>query len=199
MRESRRQFLRNSAVALGLSALSRAGSVATPGERNAPAAESPADQRLQTLLDTLFERVLEISPQLVVTLGRDTGVRSQARMHLDEGTSEGQARRKDLVATNLTELRAFDPSGLPIRGWLDYESVLFSTGAETISTSWTSTQSATDQHGRSLQRLTTKPYPDTCCSCHYRQRQTTDECARLHRRLGHIRRDARAEVGRLPR
>jgi uncharacterized protein (DUF885 family) len=121
MSGSRREFLFNSAAVLAVGVISRPVS----------AAESP-DEKLEKLFDTLFERVLEISPQLAVTLGRDSGTLSQSRMRLDDETPEGQARRRSAVAGILADLRNFDPSGLSLRGRLDYEAVLFSARAEAI-------------------------------------------------------------------
>ena len=121
MSGSRREFLFNSAAVLTVSVISRPVS----------AAESP-DEKLEKLFDTLFERVLEISPQLAVTLGRDSGTLSQSRTRLDDETPDGQARRRSAVVSILADLRNFDPSGLSLRGRLDYEAVLFSARAEAI-------------------------------------------------------------------
>jgi uncharacterized protein (DUF885 family) len=128
MHTSRREFLINASVAATL------GAAASRARAAEQAADPPsqADERLNDLFDRLFERVLEISPQLVVTQGRDSGANSQARMHLDDETPEGQARRKQLASNLLAELRAFDQSGLSLRGRLDYESVLFTTRAEAL-------------------------------------------------------------------
>ena len=68
----------------------------------------------------------------MVTLGRDTGPRSQARMRLDDETPQGQEHRKSVAADMLADLRTFDPSRLTLRGRLDYEAVLFNVRAETI-------------------------------------------------------------------
>ncbi|MFL6606477.1 MAG: DUF885 domain-containing protein [Steroidobacteraceae bacterium] len=121
MSGSRREFLFNSAALLAAGAISPA--VAAP---------PTANQRLEKLFDSLFERVLEISPQLAVTLGRDSGTLSQSRMRLDDETPDGQARRRRTITDVLTDLRKFDPAGLSLRGRLDYEAVLFSTRAEAI-------------------------------------------------------------------
>jgi uncharacterized protein (DUF885 family) len=121
MGRSRREFLFDSAAVLALGVISRPVS-----------AQEAFDERLQKLFDVLFERVLEISPQLAVTLGRDSGSLSQSRMRLDDETPEGQARRASAVAGILGDLRKFDPSGLSLRGRLDYAAVLFSVRAEMI-------------------------------------------------------------------
>jgi uncharacterized protein (DUF885 family) len=119
MHSSRREFLLSSAAVLALGT----------GSTRA-LAQPDADERLQKLFDEVFERVLEVSPQLAVTLGRDTGPRSAARMQLDDETAEGQERRKGVTTAILADLRAFDPAGLSLRGRLDYESVLFGVQAE---------------------------------------------------------------------
>jgi uncharacterized protein (DUF885 family) len=93
-------------------------------------ADPAANERLQKLFDQAFERVLEVSPQLTVTLGRDSGAKSEARMLLDDETPAGQAQRKSVTAGILADVRAFDASGLSLRGRLDYESVLFALRAE---------------------------------------------------------------------
>jgi uncharacterized protein (DUF885 family) len=121
MSGSRREFLFHSAAVLA------GGLIARP----ISAAAAP-DERLEKLFDTLFECVLEISPQLAVTLGHDSGTFSQSRMRLDDETPDGQARRTSAVAGILAELLKFDPSGLSLRGRLDYEAVLFSQRAEAI-------------------------------------------------------------------
>jgi uncharacterized protein (DUF885 family) len=100
MGSSRREFLFNSAAVLALGVISRPVS----------AAQTP-DARLEKLFDRLFEGVLEISPQLAVTLGRDSGSLSQSRMRLDDETPDGQARRAGVPAAILAGLRKFDPSG----------------------------------------------------------------------------------------
>jgi uncharacterized protein (DUF885 family) len=119
MHSSRREFLLSSAAVLALGT----------GSTRA-LAQPDADERLQKLFDEVFERVLEVSPQLAATLGRDTGPRSAARMQLDDETAEGQERRKGVTTAILADLRAFDPAGLSLRGRLDYESVLFGIQAE---------------------------------------------------------------------
>jgi len=81
MGSSRREFLFNSAAVLALDVISRPVSAA-----------QMADAQLEKLFDRLFEGVLEISPQLAVTLGRDSGSLSQSRMRLDDETPDGQAR-----------------------------------------------------------------------------------------------------------
>ena len=121
MSGSRREFLFNSAAVLAVGACSRPVSAATV-----------PDERLEKLFDTLFESVLEISPQLTVTLGRDSGALVRSRLHLDDETPDGQARRASTVAAILADLRKFDPSDLSLRGRLDYEAVLFSVRAEAI-------------------------------------------------------------------
>jgi uncharacterized protein (DUF885 family) len=121
MHSSRREFLLSGAAVLALSA----------GSTRATA-RADADARLQNLFDQVLQRVLEVSPQLAITLGRDTGPRSAARLRLDDETAEGQARRKSVAATILADLRAFDAAGLSLRGRLDYESVLFGARAESI-------------------------------------------------------------------
>ena len=121
MSGSRREFLFNSAALLAV------GAIAPPAS-----AQAVPDQRLQMLFDSLFERVLEISPQLAVMLGRDSGTLSQSRMRLDDETPDGQARRMRANAESLTDLVKFDPAGLSMRGRLDYEAVLFSVRAEAI-------------------------------------------------------------------
>jgi uncharacterized protein (DUF885 family) len=119
MHSSRREFLLGSAAMLALSAASRRVS-----------ADPAASERLQKLFDEAFERVLEVSPQLTVTLGRDTGARSEARMQLDDETPAGQAQRKSITTGILADVRAFDASGLSLQGRLNYESVLFALKAE---------------------------------------------------------------------
>jgi len=121
MSGSRREFLFNSAAVMA------AGVIARP-----VSADTTADERLEKLFDSLFERVLEISPQLAVTLDRDSGSSSQARMRLDDETPDGQTRRTSVIAGILADLGKFDPSGLSQRGRLDYEAVLFSVRAEAI-------------------------------------------------------------------
>ena len=71
MSGSRREFLFNGAAVLAANAISRPLSAA-----------AATDDRLEKLFDSLFERLLEISPQLAVTLGRDSGSLAQSRMQL---------------------------------------------------------------------------------------------------------------------
>jgi uncharacterized protein (DUF885 family) len=121
MSRSRREFLFSGAAVLAAGAISRP-----------LAAAAAPDDTLEKLFDSLFERLLEISPQLAVTLGRDSGSLAQSRMRLDDETPDGQARRTNVVAGILADLRKFDPSALALRGRLDYEAVLFSARAEAI-------------------------------------------------------------------
>lgn len=51
-------------------------------------------------------------------------------MRLDDETPAGQAKRKSITAGILADVRAFDASGLSLRGRLDYESALFALRAE---------------------------------------------------------------------
>jgi uncharacterized protein (DUF885 family) len=121
MHSSRREFL-----------LSGVAMVALGAGATRALAQPDADARLQKLFDEVFERVLEVSPQLAVTLGRDAAPRSAARPRLDDETPEGQAHRKSVAGGILADLRAFDAAGLSLRGRLDYESVLFGARAESI-------------------------------------------------------------------
>jgi uncharacterized protein (DUF885 family) len=121
MHSSRREFLLSGAAVFALSA----------GSTRA-IARADADARLQKLFDEVFERVLEVSPQLAVMLGHDADPTSAARLRLDDETAEGQAHRTSVATGILADLRAFDAAGLSLRGRLDYESVLFGARAESI-------------------------------------------------------------------
>jgi uncharacterized protein (DUF885 family) len=102
-----------------------------PGAPAAAAAPPPAPPpsaaaQLSTTLDQFFQEALEISPQLVTSLGLDTGERAGAKSRLDDASLAQLERNRALNADQLRRLQAVDRAQLSGMPAVNYDAVIFS-------------------------------------------------------------------------
>ncbi|CAN7594195.1 DUF885 family protein [Phenylobacterium sp. LjRoot225] len=94
----------------------------------APALPPPsAGAQLSTTLDQFFQEALELSPQLVTTLGLDTGERAAAKSRLDDASLAQLERNRALNADQLRRLKAIDRTQLSGMPAVNYDAVIFAT------------------------------------------------------------------------
>ncbi|CAN7235370.1 DUF885 family protein [Phenylobacterium sp. LjRoot219] len=94
----------------------------------APPAPNPAAQ-LTTELDRLFAEALQESPQLVTSLGLDSGEHAAAKSQLDDPSLAHLEHMRALNADQLKRLQAIDRAQLSGMPAVNYDSVIF--GLET--------------------------------------------------------------------
>ncbi|MGC6331752.1 DUF885 domain-containing protein [Rhizorhabdus sp. FW153] len=113
----RRQFIGSSGLALFAGMLPRLAEAATTG--------SAADKALLTLVDGIFERDIDESPETATSLGLDKGKRAAARSQLDSYTKESQARTLAADKASLAALKAIDRAQLSASGQLNHDVVAY--------------------------------------------------------------------------
>lgn len=96
----------------------------------APAFAQPGDPvgQLNALMDDVFQRMLEESPELVSRLGFDKGERQGAKSRLDDRSAAAVARAKALSADALKRLKAIDRRPLSGMDAVNYDSMAYMTG-----------------------------------------------------------------------
>jgi uncharacterized protein (DUF885 family) len=113
----RRQFIGSSGLALFAGMLPRLAEAATTG--------STADKALLALVDGIFERDIDESPETATSLGLDKGKRAAARSQLDSYTKESQARTLAADKASLAALKAIDRAQLSPSGQLNHDVVAY--------------------------------------------------------------------------
>lgn len=88
---------------------------------------SDAEARLRTVLDQIFQEMLDHSPESVTQLGLDKDARAAAKSQLDGASLADLAQDKRRTADQLRRLRAIDRSALSGMPAVNYDSVLFTT------------------------------------------------------------------------
>ncbi len=89
---------------------SMAALVATAGR--SAAQTSTRESELGAAFETIFQRFLDISPELTTSLGLDKGARAAAKSRLDDDSAEGTQKQLQLVRKGLGELAQFSPADL---------------------------------------------------------------------------------------
>lgn len=128
---SRRQLI----LAAGAAALAGCAT-ARPAEPIPPAAPPPpapppappppnATQQLSKLMDDFFNEALADSPELVTSLGLDTGARAGAKARLSDSSLAGRDRRRALNADQLRRLKTIDRGQLTGMAAVNYDTLLF--------------------------------------------------------------------------
>ncbi|MFZ5707416.1 MAG: DUF885 domain-containing protein [Pseudomonadota bacterium] len=113
----RRQFIGSSGLALFAGMLPRLAEAAAIGGN--------ADKALLTLVDGIFERDIDESPETATSLGLDKGKRAAARSQLDSYTKESQARTLAADKASLAALKAIDRAQLSASGKLNHDVVAY--------------------------------------------------------------------------
>ncbi|WP_165322876.1 DUF885 domain-containing protein [Rhizorhabdus phycosphaerae] len=113
----RRQFIGSSGLALFAGMLPRLAEAAATGGN--------ADKALLTLVDGIFERDIDESPETATSLGLDKGKRAAARSQLDSYTKESQARTLATDKASLAALKAIDRAQLSASGKLNHDVVAY--------------------------------------------------------------------------
>ncbi|MDE1191114.1 MAG: DUF885 family protein [Arachidicoccus sp.] len=108
----RRLFLSSSALAMA----------ATGMRLNAAPS---ADGELDHCFDTFFTRALDDSPELVSSLGLDTGGRASAKSRLDDASIGAWQARRQTHAAQLATLRAMNRSALSPRAMINFDAMLY--------------------------------------------------------------------------
>jgi uncharacterized protein (DUF885 family) len=79
---------------------------------SAPAAGSPPDSAVVTLLDSVADNLLRLLPEGATSLGVDTGARAALRSQLTDRSAEGVRRLEAQVRADLDRIAAVDTKGL---------------------------------------------------------------------------------------
>ena len=112
----RRQFIGSAGLALLAATLPRvARAAATSG--------NPADQALAALLDRMWQRYLEESPETATALGLDKGANAALRSRLDDYSRASQDERLASNREWLKQLAGIDRAALSPRAQPDLDVV----------------------------------------------------------------------------
>lgn len=115
---NRRQFIGSAGLALLAAALPRLAEAAA-------VSGNAADQALSALVEAMFEKRVDNSPELATQIGYDKGARAAQKRQLD-GYSRAEQNR--ILAENqgfLAQLRAMDRSALSAKAQLNYDVVIY--------------------------------------------------------------------------
>ena len=114
----RRQILKSGAAVTALAALG------TPLARAATSAQD-AGAALNKLFDTFMTENLDASPVSATFLGIDTGARAKQRGEIDDNSLAGYQKQKDLTASQLQRINAFDAKPLTGMDAINYEIIQY--------------------------------------------------------------------------
>src|ERR1700733_2391317 len=89
------------------------------------AADSPSSKSLNALFDTFMQENLDLSPLSATELGLDTGVRAHQKSQVDDGSLAGIAKQKQITASQLARLEAFDRNSLSRADAFSYDVVMY--------------------------------------------------------------------------
>jgi len=109
---------------------SMAALVATAGR--SAAQTSTRESELGAAFETIFQRFLDISPELTTSLGLDKGARAAAKSRLDDDSAEGTQKQLQLVRKGLGELAQFSPADLSPASALNLEVVTYFLEQQTV-------------------------------------------------------------------
>jgi len=89
------------------------------------AADSPSSKALNALFDKFMQEDLDFSPLSVTQLGLDTGARANQKTQVDDSSLPGVAKQKQITASQLTRLHAFDRNSLSRADAFSYDVVMY--------------------------------------------------------------------------
>jgi uncharacterized protein (DUF885 family) len=89
------------------------------------AQDTQSSRPLNALFDQFMQENLDISPLLASSLGLDTGARAKQKSEVDDGSEAGIERQKELTASQLVRLEAFDRSALSAGDAVSYDVVMY--------------------------------------------------------------------------
>ncbi|MES2498572.1 MAG: DUF885 family protein [Pseudomonadota bacterium] len=113
----RRQFLGSAGAALLAGMLPRLAEAAAAG--------TPADKQLAALVEGLFERQVDDSPEMATGLGLDKGANAARKSRLDSYTKADQARSLAEDKASLAQLHKLDRAALSPTAQLNYDVVVY--------------------------------------------------------------------------
>ncbi|MCP1471400.1 uncharacterized protein (DUF885 family) [Sphingobium sp. OAS761] len=90
------------------------------------------DARLSASFAAIFERVLDMSPMLVTSLGLDKGARAEAKQQLDDNSKSGMMKQLRMTQAAIKELEAFQSASLSDAQRLNLDVILYSLGQQTV-------------------------------------------------------------------
>ncbi len=117
----RRNMLKSGVAAAAVTALS--GPLARAAETATSA--SPSGAALNKLFDTFMTENLDTSPVGATFLGVDVGPRAHQRGEIDDNSLAGIRKQKELTASQLNRLNAFDAKSLTGMDALNYEIIQY--------------------------------------------------------------------------
>ncbi|MDP3852934.1 DUF885 family protein [Phenylobacterium sp.] len=88
-------------------------------------AQGTQDARLRTLLDAIFEEMVDDSPERATSLGLDKGARAPLKSRLDDYSAAGRARRLEQTRARVGALKAIDRNALSPAAKVDLDTVLY--------------------------------------------------------------------------
>jgi len=92
----------------------------------APAlAQGSEDARLKTLLDAMFEEMVDDSPERATSLGLDKGARAALKSRLDDYSEAGRVKRLGQTRARVAALKAIDRNALSAASKVDLDTVLY--------------------------------------------------------------------------
>src|SRR5580692_64392 len=89
------------------------------------AADSPRSKALDSQFDKFMQENLDLSPLSVTQLGLDTGTRASQKSQVDDSSLAGIAKQKQITASQLVRLQAFDRSSLSRADATSYDVVMY--------------------------------------------------------------------------
>jgi uncharacterized protein (DUF885 family) len=89
------------------------------------AAETPSSKALNALFDKFMQENLDFSPLSVTELGLDTGARADQKSQVDDSSLAGVAKQKQITASQLARLQAFDRNSLGRADATSYDVVMY--------------------------------------------------------------------------
>jgi uncharacterized protein (DUF885 family) len=89
------------------------------------AADSPSSRALNALFDKFMQENLDFSPLSVTQLGLDTGARAIEKSQVDDSSLAGVAKQKQITASQLARLQAFDRNSLSRADATSYDVVMY--------------------------------------------------------------------------
>lgn len=92
-----------------------------------PALGAPArgPAALNALFDAFMKENLDNSPQSVTAFGLDTGARTGQKRQIDDASLAGIAKNKQITASQLTRLKAFDRASVSGQDQINYDVILY--------------------------------------------------------------------------
>ncbi|EQB30220.1 DUF885 domain-containing protein [Sphingobium ummariense] len=90
------------------------------------------DARLTAAFNAIFERMLDLSPSLVTSLGLDKGGRAGAKSQLDDNSRSAMMKRLAATQGAIKELQGFESAALSNAQRLNLQVILYSLDQQTV-------------------------------------------------------------------